>query len=455
MDDSLALLDLQHYTNLSMQDYELFPGPDSIADPVIYRRTAEIHRQLTSGEHTTKAPWCPSSMPLSSPALQLGQSGSGHDMDVAVYPMMSDISSPYGRDLSSPGAETPPSQNTNWWNIGCYMSPPSSCADSMLPPPDLWGPPSPNLSASVVSSVAPSQIEHSYPIPIPIAESEFDLEPRQLIEPTPTYENQVYPHNGASDANEAQRYLRPHHGSVQEPVTLPTRPRLPASPPSGRIRGARPKNGVKKNLRKKEPLNDIPTRMNPITSKVKNRRGARPRRTFLCSFSRYGCTSSFGSKNEWKRHVTSQHLQLGFYRCDVGQCNVNHLSRAMNPPNDFNRKDLFTQHQRRMHAPWSKSGEATEEEKRMFDASLETVRNRCWREQRPAPPRSHCGFCGEEFAGPQSWNRRMEHVGRHYEKADVPLEVEVEDIALRDWAIQEGVLRLTGGKWKLTSHCEN
>jgi hypothetical protein len=133
---------------------------------------------------------------------------------------------------------------------------------------------------------------------------------------------------------------------------------------------------------------------------------------------------------------------------------VHNLNQTISTPNDFNRKDLFTQHQRRMHAPWPKSGVATEEQKLAFDATLDEVRTRCWREQRLAPPRSHCGFCREEFAGPQSWNKRMEHVGRHYEKADVPLDTEAEDIALRDWAIQEGIVRWAGGKWKLTSHCE-
>lgn len=37
------------------------------------------------------------------------------------------------------------------------------------------------------------------------------------------------------------------------------------------------------------------------------------KRPFHCSFRRYGCTSTFGSKNEWKRHVTSQHICQGIY----------------------------------------------------------------------------------------------------------------------------------------------
>ncbi|TKA71641.1 hypothetical protein B0A55_07574 [Friedmanniomyces simplex] len=65
-------------------------------------------------------------------------------------------------------------------------------------------------------------------------------------------------------------------------------------------------------------------------------------RTFPCPFAQYGCTSTFGSKNEWKRHVYTQHLRLGIWRCD--QC-----SNGDRRPHDFNRKDLFVQHVRRMH----------------------------------------------------------------------------------------------------------
>lgn len=44
-------------------------------------------------------------------------------------------------------------------------------------------------------------------------------------------------------------------------------------------------------------------------------------RPFICSFSHYGYESRFCSKNEWKRHESSQRLPLGFYRCDMQPCN--------------------------------------------------------------------------------------------------------------------------------------
>ncbi|OOQ91301.1 hypothetical protein PEBR_00385 [Penicillium brasilianum] len=198
-------------------------------------------------------------------------------------------------------------------------------------------------------------------------------------------------------------------------------------------------------------------------------------RTFICSFAPYGCQSTFVSKNEWKRHVTSQHLQLGFYRCDVGKCNVqtritpsnssltpskSRRSRTSSPPpgqpNDFNRKDLFTQHHRRMHAPWLQAGRRrtpTDTEHAAFETGLDEVRRRCWHGLRTLPQQSHCGFCLEVFSGEGSWDVRMEHVGRHFEREDRPtLGQEEEDLALREWGLREGILRLVdGGRCRLAS----
>ena len=196
-------------------------------------------------------------------------------------------------------------------------------------------------------------------------------------------------------------------------------------------------------------------------------------RVFVCSFAPYGCESTFVSKNEWKRHVTSQHLQLGFYRCDVGKCNAHchqnsprHFFSPQSPPkststvspgqpNDFNRKDLFTQHQRRMHAPWLQSGQRrtpTDAEHAAFETSLEEVRQRCWHGLRQPPMQSYCGFCKETFSGEGSWDTRMEHVGRHFEREDQQtLGKEAEDVALREWGLNEGILTIVDGKCRLAS----
>ena len=215
-------------------------------------------------------------------------------------------------------------------------------------------------------------------------------------------------------------------------------------------------------------------------------------RPFTCTFGPYGCPSRFGSKNEWKRHVSSQHIQLGLWRCDQGAC-IPHLAhhrspsstskkRAGPPPapargtekddvivvgahpsdaafNDFNRKDLFTQHLRRMHAP-ARSASAAEKE--AFEASLEATRRRCWIKTREPPQASVCGYCGVGdgggvgatkegvFEGPQSWDERMEHVGRHLEQGHGQREWR-EDVGLREWMVREGLIVWEGkeGRWVL------
>lgn len=176
------------------------------------------------------------------------------------------------------------------------------------------------------------------------------------------------------------------------------------------------------------------------------------KRKFICSFSHYGCDVALSSKNEWKRHVSIQHLQLGFYRCDVGSCNPD-----LNPNvpghkrvyNDFNRKDLFTQHHRRMHKPESGPGSATfsptnadPKDWRLFEDSLEDVRSRCWVEKRKPPQRSTCGFCGRVFEGEGSWNERMEHVGGHFSRDIVEAKEEREDEDLTNWAVQENIIKV-------------
>lgn len=205
-------------------------------------------------------------------------------------------------------------------------------------------------------------------------------------------------------------------------------------------------------------------------------------RPFICTFRRYGCPSTFGSKNEWKRHVSSQHLLLGIYRCDMDKCvpqesKLSHrrksssASHADGRPavgtsgshNDFNRKDLFTQHVRRMH------GSAISASGNGMDASektLERIQKRCWRKLRDTPPTSTCGICphvkmvsppaGEAgpdrspttaWEGPGSWDDRMEHVGRHLEKGEGDGK-EDEDEGLRAWMVRERLLMPTrAGGW--------
>ncbi|EXJ88419.1 hypothetical protein A1O1_05349 [Capronia coronata CBS 617.96] len=171
-------------------------------------------------------------------------------------------------------------------------------------------------------------------------------------------------------------------------------------------------------------------------------------KSFVCTFHHYGCHAVFASKNEWKRHVASQHLQLGYYRCDLGICSPEVAGEHHRGYNDFNRKDLFTQHCRRMHAPWVVAGKGddsvSKKERDNFEKELEVIRTRCWVDRRKPPKESSCGFCGEEFVdsdGGKAWEERMEHVGRHLEKNGSGVEEEEVDDGLRRWALAEGVIR--------------
>ncbi|KJF60163.1 uncharacterized protein CIMG_01416 [Coccidioides immitis RS] len=204
-------------------------------------------------------------------------------------------------------------------------------------------------------------------------------------------------------------------------------------------------------------------------------------RQYPCVFAPYGCKVSFVSKNEWKRHVVSQHLQLGFYRCDVDNCKVLSSTKnssesialpdstsfnpcsvntATRPPKRFNRKDLFIQHLRRMHAPGRVPGSTTSSSKPVaprpskhtsdaFEASLKAVCRRCWVQQRTSPQYSQCTYCSAEFKGAGCWEARMEHVSKHCENGHAEIR---EDIGLREWAEREGIMWMAqDGQWELAT----
>lgn len=229
-------------------------------------------------------------------------------------------------------------------------------------------------------------------------------------------------------------------------------------------------------------------------------------RSFPCTFHHFGCQSVFPNKNEWKRHVACQHLQLGFYRCDLDACNPensttlqasrkNQVKKEEDEEertvvyNDFNRKDLFTQHARRMHGPTrvpsrcstvpTKRGLLipTKEDEAAFEHELSDIRRRCWKTRRNAPSRSNCGICNavfdaiyfKEFVGKNSggsmsqgpgdrqnaeekaWEERMEHVGRHYEKNDYKTSEEIDE-DLVEWGLETGLMiRLPNGQAWLAS----
>lgn len=171
-------------------------------------------------------------------------------------------------------------------------------------------------------------------------------------------------------------------------------------------------------------------------------------RPFPCAFSFAGCTSTFGSKNEWKRHIASQHLCLQYYRCS--SCPQ---SSADGKGNEFNRKDLFTQHLRRMHAPFAIKKAISKDDSKLqaeWDARVKEMQVNCLVTRRQPPQRSACPKpeCQSVFEGPGSWDEWTEHVGRHMEKGEAGrLGV---DRLLAEWALDEGIIeRLEDGEYKL------
>ncbi|KAM0420874.1 hypothetical protein ACHAPT_011404 [Fusarium lateritium] len=189
------------------------------------------------------------------------------------------------------------------------------------------------------------------------------------------------------------------------------------------------------------------------------------KRPFTCVFHFAGCDKVFANKNEWKRHVWAQHLNLHYWLCTNGSCGhgpsqegVNH-SKVPTHGRIFRRKDLFTQHIRRMHAP--PHVVKAEKDKTLppdwvaqeKDMQARAIRQRC---ELPTFMRCPARNCPLEFNnGQKSWDNRMEHVAIHLERAASNEEPAVifggiNDSALTDWASTQSVevIEWTKGGWK-------
>jgi hypothetical protein len=178
-------------------------------------------------------------------------------------------------------------------------------------------------------------------------------------------------------------------------------------------------------------------------------------RPFPCPLSAYSCPATFASKNEWKRHVSTQHVKLGFWRCDLCKPTIDPNDAGAYYYNDFNRKDLFTQHLRRMHAAPPTSSSRTSKQYPVNDDNIAEYQARCYTQLRDAPQESTCLFCDRTFCGPASWDERMEHVGRHLEKyrksgTDVSdVSAWNEDETLQQYLIDEGLIAQGKNGWSI------
>ncbi|QUC20533.1 uncharacterized protein UV8b_04774 [Ustilaginoidea virens] len=173
-------------------------------------------------------------------------------------------------------------------------------------------------------------------------------------------------------------------------------------------------------------------------------------RPFPCAFSFAGCTSTFGSKNEWKRHIASQHLCLQFYRCSACP-----QATIESKGNEFNRKDLFTQHLRRMHAPFQIKRAISQGDEQLqseWETHVKGMQQTCLVTRRQPPQKAACPKldCRKEFDGQTAWDEWTEHVGRHMEKGEGPV-LEVDGLLVQ-WALDEGIIEPKGdGEYRLCS----
>jgi hypothetical protein len=176
-------------------------------------------------------------------------------------------------------------------------------------------------------------------------------------------------------------------------------------------------------------------------------------RAYICVFAFAGCSSTFASKNEWKRHVSSQHLNLNTWVCELQACGkIQHKNgNATIKGSEFNRKDLFTQHLRRMHAPFTVK--RMQKKNPEWEETLKELQTSCLRIKRQAPTTLRCPLpsCDALFEGACCWDDRMEHVGKHLEKAAASVgasrwEVRQEnDELFVAWALREGVIKVRPG----------
>ncbi|GAB7342704.1 hypothetical protein MBLNU457_g0856t1 [Dothideomycetes sp. NU457] len=249
-----------------------------------------------------------------------------------------------------------------------------------------------------------------------------------------------------SDGSRQREKMRTRHDSLSVPLSKFTPSRVTKKAPTASRRVSAPMAMISSPVKSVSP----PRRTSAVGS------------NFPCPLAPYGCTSVFGSKNEWKRHVNTQHLRLDMWRCD--QC-----SDRETRPNDFNRKDLFIQHLRRMHhrpseiptSSNSKTSKSRSLSNDDADPAVHDAEQRCHIRLRRPPVHSCCLFCPAEFNGHGSWEERMEHIGRHLEQdkkegREAPPTTEWRhDETVQSWLEVEGLIIRSGSDWHIADGRRN
>lgn len=123
-------------------------------------------------------------------------------------------------------------------------------------------------------------------------------------------------------------------------------------------------------------------------------------RPYGCTFA--WCNKRFGSRNDWKRHENSQHLQSELWRCDFPHAT---LPGAKCGKIRYD-EPAFRNHLARRHA--------------LSDASKLSETAYDMRIGRHAHSRFWCGFCNTLIRQDEdlhdAWNARFKHIGDHFDK---------------------------------------
>ncbi|KAF2400377.1 hypothetical protein EJ06DRAFT_427682 [Trichodelitschia bisporula] len=291
--------------------------------------------------------------------------------------------------------------------------------------------------------------EPSYKEELPEPESNHVFDYQHLLcrpprPPTPPHEDEGLGDSALDDENspptpmvkdESDREWKPSgtaKRSKRKPIS-PTagRPAIPCNRTAPTGSSTMGQHGVKKSKSKKLSVQEK----------------AQP---FPCVLARYGCFMTFTSKNEWKRHVRTKHIQLERWRCDLCSPGSDHLNPVYN---DFNRKDLFTQHVRRLHNP--NPPLANGDLQKVPEDVLIQLQERCHEDLRTNPPFSRCPQCEQRFGNDYTWDALMEHLGGHYEERKKnpnkgSYREDKVDPVLERWLYEEGlIVKNEDGEWKI------
>lgn len=122
----------------------------------------------------------------------------------------------------------------------------------------------------------------------------------------------------------------------------------------------------------------------------------RHEKPYGCTFD--NCSKTFGSKNDWKRHESSQHWHLETWKCDCKKTDGEPCDKG------FLRRESFKNHLQHNH---------TMTDSKQIDEKLENCRI-----GRHCESRFWCGFCEKLIEiGPEkvnAWTLRCNHIDDHF-----------------------------------------